>query len=252
MDLSLAAAGFGVGILVGLTGVGGGSLMTPFLIFYGVPPLTAVGTDLVYAAATKSGGVLLHGIRGTVQWRLVGYLALGSVPASLIAVVVLGKWVAADADYDQIITTILGVSLILTAGAVLIRPWLRQQRPAAECSRYLVPGTILAGAVIGVLTTLSSVGAGALGAAVLTLFYRNLSMVVVVGTDLAHATLLAAVSGFGHWQIGSVDVNLLLPLLVGSLPGLFLGTQLATRVPDRILRGVVATMLLSIGVAFAL
>lgn len=250
MDLSLAAAGLGVGVLVGLTGVGGGSLMTPFLIFYGVPPLTAVGTDLVYAAATKSGGVALHGMRGTVRWRLVGYLSLGSLPASLAAVVVLGNWVAADEDYNRIITTILGISLILTAAAVLVRPWLRQQGSSVEANRFLVPGTIVAGALIGVLTTLSSVGAGALGAAVLTLFYR-LPMVAVVGTDLAHATLLAGVSGFGHWQIGSVDVNLLLPLLVGSLPGLFVGTQLATRVPDRILRGVVATMLLSIGVAFA-
>lgn len=252
MDLLLVPAGFVVGLLVGLTGVGGGALMTPALILYGIPPAVAVGNDLVYAALTKSVGAVLHQIRRNIQWRIVGRMALGSLPASGAMLWLLGNWHSKGTEYESVLTVILGGALVLTAGVTLLRPWLMQYRNIDFAERTVFLATVASGAFIGALVTLSSVGAGALGAAFLLLFYRTLPMATIVGTDLTHAVFLAALAGLGHWQLGVVDPSLLAPLLVGSIPGLYLGTRWANRIRDGVLRTVIATFLLLLGAGFFL
>lgn len=252
MDWLLVPAGFAVGLLVGLTGVGGGALMTPALILYGIPPAVAVGSDLVYAALTKSVGAVLHQIRRNIQWRIVGRMALGSLPACAITLWVLRTWHAQGAGYEGVVTVTLGAALVLTAGVTLLRPWLMAHRDTEFSDRTAMIATIAGGAFIGALVTLSSVGAGALGAAFLLLFYRELPMATIVGTDLAHAVFLAALAGLGHWQLGAVNVSLLAPLLLGSIPGLYLGTRWASRIRDDVLRPVIATFLLLLGLGFSL
>ncbi|MDZ7842531.1 MAG: sulfite exporter TauE/SafE family protein [Gammaproteobacteria bacterium] len=252
MDLLLVPAGFAVGLLVGLTGVGGGALMTPMLILYGIPPAVAVGSDLVYAALTKSLGALLHQLRRNIRWRIVGRMALGSLPACAATLWLLESRHAAGAGYERIVTITLGGALVLTAVVTLLRPWLISRRNPELPERAVLPATVAAGAFIGVLVTLSSVGAGALGAAFLLLFYRSLPVAAVVGTDLTHAVFLAALAGAGHWHLGAVDFSLLLPLLFGSMPGLYLGTRWASRIRDGVLRPAMAGFLLMIGLGFAL
>jgi uncharacterized membrane protein YfcA len=252
MDFLLVPAGFAVGLLVGLTGVGGGALMTPTLILYGIPPAVAVGTDLVYAALTKSVGVALHQFRRNIRWRIVGSMALGSLPASAATLWLLRIWQAKGAGYESLLTITLGVALVLTAGVTLLRPWLMQHRNFQVEGRALFLATVAGGAFVGALVTLSSVGAGALGAAFLLLFYRSLPMTTIVGTDLTHAVFLAALAGMGHWGLGSVDMDLLLPLLIGSVPGLYLGTRWASGIRDEVLRPVIASCLLILGLGFSL
>ncbi len=257
MDIFFILSGFGVGLLVGLTGVGGGALMTPLLIFgFGIAPAVAVGTDLVFAAVTKASGVWVHARQHSVDWRIVRRLASGSLPASLVTLMVLGQVDTHTEQAQGFITTTLGLALILTAAALLWRLWgvaeqpQREQSPAkrerAEKRRALA--TVITGVMLGVLVTLTSVGAGALGAAVLLWLYPRLSAVRVVGTDLAHAVPLTALAGFGHWQLGTVDLTLLGALLIGSLPGIYLGSRLSAVFPELWLRPVLATLLLVIGV----
>ncbi|NIR32182.1 MAG: sulfite exporter TauE/SafE family protein [Gammaproteobacteria bacterium] len=259
MDFAYIAGGFVVGIVVGLTGVGGGSLMTPFLIFVGIPPAVAVGTDLLFAAITKSFGVVAHQRKHTVWWRVVVLLALGSVPLSLLCVLLLGYLAESGADLSPIITRAISVSLILTALVLLFREHL--QRAAAHRRfdgvrafhvRWSDVMTVLAGAVLGVLVTLSSVGAGALGAALLVALNPRMPAVSVVGTDIAHAVPLTAIAGSGHLHLGTVDVALLLYLLIGSVPGIMLGARLGVGLPENIMRRALGTMLLFLGVALAL
>lgn len=252
MDYLLVPAGFAVGLLVGLTGVGGGALMTPMLILYGIPPAVAVGSDLIYAALTKSVGALLHQLRRHIQWRIVARMALGSLPACAATLWLLGSWQAAGTGYEAVVMTTLGVALVLTAGVTLLRPWLMAHRTLEFSERAVFLGTVVGGMFIGVLVTLSSVGAGALGAAFLLLFYRSLPVATVVGTDLTHAVFLAGLAGFGHWRLGSADLTLLAPLLAGSIPGLYLGTLWASRLRDDVLRPVIATFLLVLGLGFSL
>jgi len=252
MDLLLVPAGFAVGLLVGLTGVGGGALMTPTLILYGIPPAVAVGSDLVYAALTKSVGAVLHQLRSNIRWRIVGRMALGSLPACALTLWMLKMWHAEGAGYEGVVTITLGAALVLTAGVTLLRPWLMQHRDIDFPERTVFVATVASGAFIGALVTLSSVGAGALGAAFLLLFYRKLPMATIVGTDLAHAVFLAALAGMGHWHLGAVDASLLAPLLMGSIPGLYCGTRWASIIRDSVLRPVIATFLLLLGVGFFL
>lgn len=251
MDYFLVPAGFAVGLLVGLTGVGGGALMTPMLILYGIPPAVAVGSDLIYAAVTKSVGAVLHQWRSNIQWRIVGRMALGSLPACAATLWLLGSWHAQGTGYESVVTVTLGVALVLTAGVTLLRPWLMAHRSLELSERAAFLGTVAAGVLIGILVTLSSVGAGALGAAFLLLFYRSLPIATVVGTDLTHAVFLAALAGFGHWRLGSADLSLLAPLLAGSIPGLYLGTLWASRIRDGVLRPVIAMFLLILGLGFS-
>lgn len=252
MDYLLVSAGFGVGLLVGLTGVGGGALMTPMLIVYGIPPAVAVGTDLVYAALTKSLGSVLHQLQSSIQWRVVGRMALGSLPACAGTLWLLGSWHAGDTGYESVVTVTLGGALVLTAGVTLLRPWLLAHRTLDLSERTVFVGTVVGGAFIGALVTLSSVGAGALGAAFLLLFYRSLPMATVVGTDLSHAVFLTALAGIGHWHLGAVDLSLLAPLLMGSIPGLYVGARWGRRIRDGVLRPVIAGFLLLLGLGFTL
>ena len=250
MDLFYTLSGFLVGALVGVTGVGGGSLMTPLLVLvFGISPTVAVGTDLLYAGITKSGGVWMHARRGGVAWALVGRLASGSVPASLITLAAF-HWLAFDPkQLSALMSTTLGFALVLTAVALLFKEkllrWSRARRTtSARPAPWMV---VAAGALLGALVTVSSVGAGALGVAALMLLSPGLAASRLVGTDIAHAVPLTLVAGLGHAAGGSVDWGLLGSLVVGSLPGIALGSSLSHKLPEPLLRKLLALMLALIG-----
>jgi uncharacterized protein len=244
-----ALSGFGVGIIVGLTGVGGGSLMTPLLVLlFGVHPATAVGTDLLHAAITKTGGTYVHARAGRVDWRITGLLAAGSLPIAAATLTALHYFTGSLGD-TKIITSTLGVALLLTATALAMRPILRRLSRNPELPDQRHPAlTVLTGAALGFLVSVSSVGAGALGVTALIFFYPHLKMGRVVASDLAHAVPLTLLAGLGHWLFGSVDWRLLLSLLVGSLPGIYLGSHFVGRVPELALRGLLATVLILVGI----
>ncbi len=243
-------AGLLVGLLVGLTGVGGGSLMTPLLILlFGVHPVTAVGTDLLQAAATKSVGTAVHGLSGTVEWRITARLASGSIPASALTILALSFGVY-QASAPHAISVLLGVAVILTAVVLLFRgPLLRATaaRAVAMPPRLVAQLTVAAGVVLGVLVTITSVGAGALGVVALTFLYPRLPTQRIVAADIAHAVPLTLVAGLGHWWLGTIDWGLLGSLLLGSVPGVVIGSLLAMHVPDRVLRPVLAAVLILAG-----
>ncbi|MEW5943781.1 MAG: sulfite exporter TauE/SafE family protein [Pseudomonadota bacterium] len=254
MDWMYTVAGLGVGFIVGLTGVGGGSLMTPLLVLaFGFAPATAVGTDLLYASITKTGGIWVHSRNGTVNWKIVGLLSAGSIPAALVTIFLLKALGVNTKEFQALIMTTLGFALILTALALLLKERVRAiaQRwtPALHGwrERWIVPVTILTGATLGTMVTISSVGAGALGAVALFFLYPRLSAVQIVGTDIAHAVPLTAVAGMGHFFMGTVDLTLLVSLLLGSLPGIYIGSHLGARIPDQVLRPILAVMLILIG-----
>lgn len=259
IDLFFTLSGFVVGFIVGLTGVGGGSLMTPILVLgFGIKPVIAVGTDLLYAAITKCGGIWVHHRRGTIMWKIVGLMSLGSLPASAMTILLLKRFNAQGIDYSSLITSTLGIALIATSLVLLFKRQLlefsrreRFEAVRAVHRRLKSPITVAVGAVIGVLVTLSSVGAGALGAATLFFIYPRLPAATIVGTDLAHAVPLTTVAGLGHSHLGTVDLVLLGSLLVGSLPGIYLGSNLGIRLPDHFVRPILASMLLIIGLRFA-
>ena len=251
MDWLYTLSGFAVGVIVGLTGVGGGSLMTPLLVLlFGVHPATAVGTDLLYAAITKSGGTVVHSRKGHVEWKIVGRLAAGSIPAAAITILILSQLPKRSAEMTHLISVSLGIALLLTACAIIFRKRILEFALKHENSfvqRHIGPVTVAVGAVIGVLVSISSVGAGALGVAALFFLYPHLSAVRIVGSDVVHAVPLTLVAGIGHWWLGSVDWSLLGALLLGSLPGIWIGSHISAKVPDRILRPILASMLVLIG-----
>ena len=248
----LVVSGFVVGMLVGVTGVGGGSLMTPILVLlFGVHATTAVGTDLLYAAITKTGGTLTHGLKGTVDWRVTGRLAAGSIPATILTLFALYILGIKGNDSPPLITTALGIALVMTAVCVLSHRWLRlltATRHAEPDPWWTATLTTFAGLLLGVFVTLSSVGAGAIGMTALVLLYPRTPIARLVGSDIAHAVPLTLIAGVGHWLLGSVDWVLLGSLVIGSLPGIFFGSHLSARVPDKILRPVLATILVIVGV----
>jgi len=260
VDFGFIISGFLVGLLVGVTGVGGGSLMTPLLVFlFGFKPVVAVGTDLLFAAITKTGGVFVHhGNHKSVEWRIVGLLAAGSLPASITTLFVLNHFAKIGKEITHVITFSLGIALILTALALIFRAQLQKAGKSSEehvpgrFHHLQAPATVVIGLVLGSLVTLSSVGAGALGTVALLFLYPRLSTLKVVGTDLAHAIPLTAVAGFGHWQLGHVDFTLLGSLLVGSLPGIWIGSHLSAKIPEKFLRPVLAGVLMLIGFKFVL
>ncbi|MFC5300962.1 sulfite exporter TauE/SafE family protein [Azospira restricta] len=251
MDWLYTLSGFAVGAIVGLTGVGGGSLMTPLLVLlFGIHPATAVGTDLLYAAITKSGGTVVHGRKGHIDWQIVGRLAAGSIPAAAITILVLAQLPKRSAEMTHLISVSLGVALLLTACAIIFRKRILDYALRHENSfvqRHLGPVTVAVGALLGVLVSISSVGAGALGVAALFFLYPHLPAVRIVGSDVVHAVPLTLVAGVGHWWLGSVDWALLGALLLGSLPGIWVGSHISAKVPDRILRPILASMLVLIG-----
>jgi uncharacterized protein len=240
-------SGFVVGFLVGMTGVGGGSLMTPLLILlFHVHPVTAVGTDLIYASVTKTGGSVVHGFNKTIDWRIVRRLALGSIPASLLTLGTLWLLKIDQAAYSAIVTKVLGVALLCTAAALLFRRRLLAtyaQRVGVLTEQQTRSFTITTGVTLGVLVTISSVGAGALGVTALLLLYPELPVVKIAGSDIAHAVPLTLVAGMGHLVTGGIDTGVLVSLLCGSLPGIMLASLFAPRLPDRALRMVLAATL---------
>ena len=259
MDWMYTLSGFLVGLIVGVTGVGGGSLMTPLLVLvFGVSPATAVGTDLLYASLTKSLGGWVHGRHGTVDWKVFGLLSMGSLPAAVVTIALL-KYLALDEkSLRGLVTGVLSVALLLTAAALLLKNRIKQIARREDGTvyelhhRYLPAATIATGVVVGVLVTISSVGAGVLGTVALLFLYPRMSAVKVVGTDIVHAVPLTALAGMGHLALGTVDVVLLGSLLLGSLPGIYIGSHLCAKVPEKVLRPMLATMLLIIGARMAL
>lgn len=251
-------AGAGVGLAVGMTGVGGGSLMTPILSgFFGFPLNVAIGTDLLYAAITKSSGVIAHQRKRNIHWRLVGLLALGSIPASLGTAFLLSNLFGDANDYEPILTTALGVMLILTSLVLIFRKRITTShaQPKSQIvigNRYAGTVTLVMGIFLGVFVTLSSVGAGAFCAALLLVLYPRLSAIEVVGTDIAHAVPLTLIAGLGHlFLLGNVDWVLLAGLLIGSLPAIHAGTYFASRLPNGVMHPILATLLLLMGCKFA-
>jgi uncharacterized membrane protein YfcA len=247
IDPLYSLSGFCVGALVGMTGVGGGSLMTPLLILlFGIHPSTAVGTDLLYAAVTKTGGTLVHGAYRTIDWRIVGRLAAGSLPATCITILVMSRIDLQGMAAARLINIVLSGALVLTALALLFRRRLLalHARHVGELSPTgTAAGTIAVGAILGVLVSISSVGAGAIGVTALILLYPQLPMRQIVGSDIAHAVPLTLAGGIGHWLLGSIDWHVLLSLLVGSLPGIAIGGHISVRVSDRTLRLLLAAVL---------
>lgn len=253
MDWAYTLSGLVVGFIVGLTGVGAGALMTPLLVLvFGVSPAVAVGTDLLYASITKGAGAWVHTRRGNVEWSVVCWLAAGSVPAALLTLAGLKALDVESKQFSDLVTTALGGALVLTALALVFKERLRFGRSrsgdaATLSERFRVPATLATGVVLGALVTLTSVGAGALGMAALFALYPRLLAATLVGSDIAHAVPLTLVAGLGHAALGTVDFRLLTSLLAGSLPGIYLGSHAAGRVPERMLRNVLAAVLFLIG-----
>jgi uncharacterized protein len=248
IDWLYTLSGFTVGLLVGMTGVGGGSLMTPVLILlFGIHPATAVGTDLLYAAATKTAGSLVHGLAHSIHWPLVGRLACGSIPASILTIAILWWLNFEGTTARSLINLVLCFALFLTAIALIFRNVIMNryrhrfdQMPPAKTAR----ATIMVGCALGVLVSTSSVGAGAVGVVALLLLYPQLPMARIIGSDIAHAVPLTLVAGTGHWLIGTVDWHLMGSLLAGSLPGIVIGSYWAVRVPEKALRLALAATLI--------
>lgn len=254
MDWLYTLSGFAVGLIVGVTGVGGGSLMTPLLVlFFGVSPATAVGTDLLYASLTKSLGGWVHSRKGSVDWRVVGLLAMGSIPAAIITILLLKYLGLEEKTLRSLVTSVLSVALLATAAALLLKDVIkklarRQDGTVYELHhRYLPAATVMTGVIVGALVTISSIGAGVLGTVALLFLYPRMPSVKIVGTDIAHAVPLTAIAGMGHLALGTVDLVLLASLLLGSLPGIYIGSHLSAKVPEKVLRPVLAAMLLLIG-----
>jgi uncharacterized membrane protein YfcA len=256
-EFAFILSGFAVGLIVGLTGVGGGSLMTPLLIFgFGIKPHLAIGTDLLFAAFTKMGGTVSLARRRLVPWRLVATLSMGSIPAALATLYVLHSLGPANPLVQKTMTLTLGVALLLTALATLYKVIRGKQVPRQIAHDQLASATrprhwslpLLFGALIGTLVTLTSVGAGAIGVTALMLLYPLLPLPRIVAADIAYAVPLTLVAGLGHASLGSVDWPLLGLLLTGSLPGIWLGSQLVHKTPDRVIRSLLSLLLAYAGV----
>jgi len=250
MDGIFSVAGFIVGILVGMTGVGGGALMTPLLVLgFGVPALIAVGTDLLFAAITKTVGTISHGWQGSVQWPIVGLLALGSLPASIITLQYLSDIQQQTELMEAVIRSVLGFALLLTAFLLLFRQKLLECINTSFIEEHQTmrrTATVLAGGGLGFIVTISSIGAGALCIVILAVLYPKLKTTHIIGTDIAHAVPLTVIAGVGHFQLGNVDTSLLFYLLLGSIPGVILGSQLSERLPETVVRVTLASILFGV------
>lgn len=253
MEWAYTFSGLVVGYIVGLTGVGAGALMTPLLILvFGVSPAVAVGTDLLYASITKSAGACVHYRRGNVKWGVVCWLAAGSIPAALLTMLGLKALGVDSTHFSTLLTTALGGTVILTALALVFKGRLRFSRARGIhagiwSERFRIPATLATGAVLGALVTLTSVGAGALGMVALVALYPRLPIATLIGSDIAHAVPLTLVAGLGYAALGNVDYHMLLSLLAGSLPGIYLGSHSAGRVPEPVLRNLLAAVLFLAG-----
>lgn len=250
MDIGYIFSGFLVGFLVGVTGVGGGSLMTPILLlFFNIKAAVAVGTDLLYASITKSVGIVAHGKLGNIDWGIVFRLAMGSIPAAALTTIYLHHVGAASDEIVHSIKFWLGVALLLTSVSVLFRQELmRINKNEHVVPHRLVPAaTVILGLALGFLVTLTSVGAGALGVTALLILYPKISVNKIVGSDVAHAVPLTLVAGLGHASLGTVDYGLLGALLIGSIPGIWIGSHVTTRISEQWVRNVLALILVYVG-----
>jgi hypothetical protein len=255
VDPGIIAAGLVIGVLVGLTGMGGGSLTTPFLILFAdVKPVVAVGTDLIYSAVTKWVGAGIHLRQRTVDLRLAGLLALGSVPASIVGVRVVGM---VGEDGDRLVTHALGATLIVVAIVLLGRRRLtaamerrraRLGRSDADLTARHPAAIVALGVLVGFLVGLTSVGSGTLVVAALLILIPALPPARLVGTDILQAAVLTSAAGIAHWSLGNVDLGLAGALLIGSVPGVVLGSRLSVRLPERVMRPALAGMLLIVAI----
>lgn len=246
-----AGSGLCVGILVGMTGVGGGSLMTPLLILlFGIHPATAVGTDLLYAATTKTVGTVVHGFNRNIDWRIVYRLALGSVPATVLTVYLLSQFDLTSGTAEKVLTFLLGIALVLTALTLIFRSRFIARygnRVGKLSDKQIFSFTVTLGVLLGILVSITSVGAGALGVTALIILYPNTPTSRIVGSDIVHAVPLTLIAGAGHFLIGSINFGILGSLLIGSIPGIIVGSYLAIRVPELLLRFSLATVLIIVG-----
>lgn len=255
MDIILyILAGAAVGFIVGITGIGGGALMTPLLLLFGFPPNIAVGTDLLYASITKGSGVIGHHRQKHVEWKLVKLLAMGSLPAALITGYCLQSIFEDSDSYEILIKNSLGFMLLLTSFVVIFRKPIQRftlgiRSPDNEKTRDIL--TFIMGIILGVLVTLTSVGAGAIGTAVLMLLYPALRSSNVVGTDIAHAVPLTLCAGIVHLILGNVDFSLLFALLIGSIPAIQLGSKVSHHLPESVLKPLLASILFFLGAKYA-
>jgi len=254
-DLPTMTAGLFVGVMVGLTGIGGGALMTPILVLLlGTVPKTAVGTDLFFAAITKMAGVGMHGRRGTIDWQVCRRLAAGSIPAAMLTGRALHQYGRSALKVDAVIMHTLGWMLVVTAIGLVFKNRLHsigRNFRIGDADRFKSlqgPLTIAAGVLLGVVVTLTSVGAGALGTVMMLYLYPlRMTPSKVVGTDLAHAIPLALVAGSGHLIAGNINYTLLATLLTGSIPGVVIGSWCSAKAPDGLLRPILALLLVLTG-----
>lgn len=257
-------AGMLVGFCVGVTGVGGGSLMTPILItLFKIEPHIAIGTDLIYASISKFCGSLVHAKKMNIVWPIVLWLAIGSIPASLGTSWVLEHYLSQSTTYKSVLTMVLGFMLTLTGISIMFRSYIEkffsrfankldeesieQERQRLKDKRVYI---LIMGIILGIFVTLSSVGAGAFGVMALILMFPNMPMIRIIGSDVVHAVLLTLVAGMGHMSSGNVDFHLLMWLLVGSIPAIILGTLLSSRLPEKIIRKILGITLFALGLNF--
>ncbi|WP_202402921.1 sulfite exporter TauE/SafE family protein [Shinella kummerowiae] len=260
IDWQYSLLGLFVGAFVGITGVGGGSLMTPILVlFFGIHPIAAVGTDLLYAAITKLVGTVVHARKQTVNWTIVRLLATGSIPGALLTIFLISSIGKPSGGAANLIVAALGFMLVLTSVLLIfqkqlllsVERWGKPPHANISPQHYPWP-TVAVGFIIGVLVTLTSVGAGALGATMMLILYPRLRLTDIVGSDIAHAVPLALIGGIGYWAMGGVDWSLLTSLLAGSIPGIIVGSLLATSASDRFIRPMLAAVLAVIGMKLIL
>ncbi|AYO54529.1 sulfite exporter TauE/SafE family protein [Acinetobacter wuhouensis] len=258
-------AGVLVGFCVGITGVGGGSLMTPILIsLFRIEPHIAIGTDLLYAAISKFCGSMVHAKKLNIVWPIVLWLALGSIPASFITHWVLDTYLSGSSSYKVVLTTVLGFMLTITGLSIMFRARIEkffakfraEKHDFNEVNNFSIEGkklyVVIMGIVLGVFVTLSSVGAGAFGIMALILMFPNLPMIRIIGSDVVHAVLLTSVAGFAHMTSGNVDFHLLGWLLAGSIPAIIVGTLISSRLPEKMIRKILGVTLFALGVNFIL
>lgn len=252
-QIGLVVAGIVVGFIVGLTGVGGGSLMTPILLYFGIPPTKAVGTDLLYAAFTKMGGVYVHNKKKNINWTITGWLSLGSIPAAILTLWILECYKTDVTAINTVIKYSLGWALLFTSVAIVFKSKILNfsQKHSGDKfhseSKTQIFLTVAIGVLLGATVTLTSIGAGALGTVTLFFLYPLLPTPRLVGTEIAHAVPLTLVAGLGHASMGNLDLGLLAQLLMGSLPGIYAGSMLSGKVPDLLLRNAIAIMLFFVG-----
>jgi len=253
MSVTYMLSGFAVGLLVGLTGVGGGSLMTPLLtLLFGVHPTVAVGTDLAFASATKVAGTFAHRYKGNVHWDIVRHLCIGALPAAVLTTLALKYFGGLGDEIGHIIRYSIAGSVMLTVIALIFRRhiqnWVNARPERQLQGNKLIAATIISGLILGTLVTISSIGAGAIGATILVLLYPRLSPAEIAGTDIAYAVPLTAIAALGHWWLGSINWELLTALLLGSIPGITLGSLVSRAIPEKFLRVLLASVLTTVAV----